>query len=223
MAEATQDSLPGIMKLLEKFSGFDEATLYEAAGQHGMVDPAIRPAWPAAKMCGIAVTVRCPPGDNLMLHRAVAMSLPGSVIVADAGGYLRAGAWGEILTVAAQSRGIRGLVIDGAARDMEAIAALGFPVFSRGLAIGACTKKQKGTLNRAVTLGGLVIRPGDVVVGGADGVVVIEQERAEAVYRAAVERQDREMAIMKELRSGKTTLELLGLSRFFDGGDSNEG
>lgn len=223
MSEATPDHLQNVMSLLERVSQFDEATLYEAAGQRGMIDPAIRPAWPGAKVCGIAVTVQCPPGDNLMLHRAVAMSSPGSVIIADAGGYLRAGAWGEILTVAAQSRGIRGLVIDGAARDMEAIAALRFPVFSRGLAIGACTKKQKGTLNCTINFGGLVIRPGDIVVGGADGIVVIEQDHAEAVYKAAVERQQRELDIMKGLRSGQTTLELLGLSKFFDGGGSNEG
>ena len=221
MSEATPDHSQDAANLLERFSRFDEATLYEAAGLRGMVDPAIRPAWPGAKVCGIAITVQCPPGDNLMLHRAVALSSPGSVIVADAGGYLRAGAWGEILTVAAQSRGIRGLVIDGAARDMEAIAALGFPVFCRGLAIGACTKKQKGKLNPTMNFGGLVIRPGDIVVGGADGVVVIEQDRAEVVYKAAVERQERELVIMKELRSGKTTLELLGLSKFFEGGGSN--
>lgn len=222
MSEVIPDHLQNGTEFLERFSRFDEATLYEAAGQRGMVDPGIRPAWPGAKVCGIAVTVVCPPGDNLMLHRAVALSAVGSVIVADTGGYLRAGAWGEILTVAAQSRGIRGLVIDGAARDMEAIAALGFPVFSRGLAIGACTKKQKGAFNRTLILGGQVVRPGDVVVGGADGVVVIDQDRAEAVYNAAVERQKRELAIMRELREGKTTMELLGLSRYFDPGNSSE-
>ena len=209
-------------ELLDRLSRFDEATLYEAAGQRGMIDPAIRAAWPGAKVCGFAVTVVCPPGDNLMLHRAVALSPAGSVIVADAGGYLRAGAWGEILTVAAQSRGIRGLAIDGAARDMEAIAALGFPVFSRGLAVGACTKKQKGTFNQTMIFGGQVVRPGDIIVGGADGLAVIDQDRAEAVYNAALERQRRESAIMRELREGKTTMELLGLSHFFGSKNSNE-
>jgi 4-hydroxy-4-methyl-2-oxoglutarate aldolase len=222
MSESISENFLDATRFLEKLAQFDEATLYEAAGQRGMVDPAIRPAWPGAKLCGIAVTVQCPPGDNLMLHRAVAVSSPSSVIVADAGGYLRAGAWGEILTVAAQSRSICGLVIDGAARDMEAIATLGFPVFSRGLAIGACTKKQIGTLNCTISLGGLVIRPGDVVVGGADGVVVIDQQRVEAVYEAAIKRQEREAFIMKELRNGKTTLELLGLSHYFEGTDPND-
>jgi 4-hydroxy-4-methyl-2-oxoglutarate aldolase len=222
MSDAFPDRLQNVTEFLERFSRFDEATLYEAAGQRGMVDPGIRPAWPGAKVCGIAVTVVCPPGDNLMLHRAVALSSAGSVIVADSGGYLRAGAWGEILTVAAQSRGVCGLVIDGAARDLEAIAGLGFPVFSRGVAIGACTKKQKGSINRTLIFGGQVVRPGDVVVGGADGLVVIDQDRAEAVYNAAVERQNRELAIMRELREGKTTMELLGLSRLFDPENSHE-
>ena len=222
MSEGTPGHQQNLTDFLERFSRFDEATLYEAAGQRGMVDPGIRPAWPGAKVCGIAVTVACPPGDNLMLHRAVALSSAGSVIVADAGGYLRAGAWGEVLTVAAQSRGIRGLVIDGAARDMEAIAALGFPVFCRGLAIGACTKKQKGILNRTISLGGQAVHPGDIIVGGADGVVVIEHDHAESVYNAAVERQNRELTIMQGLREGKTTMELLGLSSYFDPGNSNE-
>src|SRR3972149_1124155 len=96
----------------DRFREFDPATLYEAAGRRGMVDPAIRPAWPGAKVCGIAASLECPPGDNLMLHLAVAAATPGVVLVANAGGFLRAGAWGEILTVAAQAKGVAGLVID---------------------------------------------------------------------------------------------------------------
>jgi len=207
---------------LERFLQFDAATLYEASGQRGMVDPAIRPAWPGAKLCGLAVTVECPAGDNLMLHKAVAMASPGSVIVADAGGHLQAGAWGEILTVAARARGIHGLVIDGAIRDIEAIAALEFPVFSRGLAIGACTKTRRAALNRALVVGGVSIRPGDVVVGRAEGVVVIDYQCADAVYQAARDRHQREQALIRQLRDGKTTIELLGLSQFFEDEGSSD-
>ena len=128
---------------VERFAEFDPATLYEAAGRQGMVDPAIRPAWPGAKVCGPALTVECPPCDNLMLHVAVAQADPGVVIVATVGGHLMAGAWGEILTEAARARGIAGLVIDGAVRDIDAIEAARFPVFSRGLAIGSCTRKRR--------------------------------------------------------------------------------
>jgi len=195
----------------DRFLGFDPATLYEAAGRRGMVDPTIRPAWAGAQLCGPAVTVECPPADNLMLHHAVARAEPGVVIVATLGGYLRTGAWGEILTVAAQARGVAGLAVDGAVRDIEAISGHAFPVFSRGLAIGACTKERPGALDIPILFGGVVVSPGDLVIGNADGIVIIEQDRIEQVYQAAMARRDREAELMEQLRSGKTTLELLGL------------
>jgi len=199
---------------VEKFSSFDPATLYEASGLRGMVDPAVRPAWAGAQICGQVFTVVCPPGDNLMLHHAVASAPPGVVIVATLGSYLLTGAWGEILTVAAQSRGITGLVVDGAVRDIEAIAQLRFPVFSRGLAIGACTKERLGKLQVPIVLGGVTVCPGDLIFGNADGLVVVEHTRIEQVYEGALARQRREAGMMEQLRSGKTTLELLKLPGF---------
>lgn len=196
---------------IDRFLGFDPATLYEAAGHRGMVDPAIRPAWAGAQICGVAATVECPPGDNLMLHHAVAAARPGVVIVARLGGYLLTGAWGEILTVAAQAKGVAGLAVDGAVRDIAAIAELGFPVFSRGLAIGACTKERTGTIGVPILFGGVLVRPGDIVFGDADGLVVIERERADEIYASAMARRNREAELIEQLRQGKTTLELLGL------------
>jgi 4-hydroxy-4-methyl-2-oxoglutarate aldolase len=196
----------------DRFADFDPATLYEAAGRTGMVDPAIRPAWPGAKVCGPALTVECPPCDNLMLHVAVAHAQPGVVIVATVGGYLMAGAWGEILTEAARARGVAGLIIDGAVRDIDAIEALHFPIFSRGLAIGACTKEKAGALNAAVEFGGITVQPGDLVFGNADGIVLIEQDRIDEVYAAAITRQKKESEIISRLREGRTTMELLGLN-----------
>jgi 4-hydroxy-4-methyl-2-oxoglutarate aldolase len=206
---------------VERFVQFDPATLYEAAGQKGMIDPAIRPAWPGARVCGLAATVECPPGDNLMLHVAVANAAPGVVIVATAGGYLLAGAWGEILTAAAVARGVAGLAIDGAARDIDAIRQAAFPVFSRGLAIGACTKERASHVDVPIQFGGTIVRPGDLIVGDADGLVVIERERLEEVYATALSRRTRELEIIARLRQGVTTMELLGLSdpRDRDGAD----
>jgi 4-hydroxy-4-methyl-2-oxoglutarate aldolase len=197
--------------ITERFAEFDPATLFEAAGQRGMVDPSIRPAWRGAKICGPALTVECPPGDNLMLHHAVAASEPGVVIVAALGSYLLKGAWGEVLTAAAIAKGVSGVVVDGAVRDVEAISERNFPVFSRGLAIGACTKERFGTLNDPIMFGGLIVRSGDILVGNSDGLVVIPQEQAHAVYEASVKRRQREQYIMAELANGKTTVELLGL------------
>ena len=198
-------------ELIRQFSEFDAATLYEAAGQQGMVDPAIRPMWVGARICGVAVTVSCPQRDNLMLHHAVALAEPGTVLVANAQRYQYAGAWGEVLTVAAQARGIAGLVIDGAVRDIEAVAERRFPIFGRGLAIGACKKERIAMLREPIDVGGVTVRPGDIVVGTADGLVVLAQESVEQVLRAAVARRDREREIFQQLAAGKTTIEILGL------------
>lgn len=197
--------------IVGRLGEFDPASLYEAAGQTGMVDPRIRPAWPSAKICGLALTVCCPPGDNLMLHVAVAHAFPGAVLVATTGPYLLAGAWGEVLTAAAQARGVTGLVIDGAVRDIEAIRDAQFPVFARGCAIGSCTKDRVGRLNVPVQVGGCTVHPGDAVVGDGDGLVVVSQACVSAVYEAAMQRRQREEEIIVELRRGRTTLELLGL------------
>ena len=105
-------------------------------------------------------------------------------------------------------------MIDGAIRDVAAVAALGFPIFSRGLAIGACTKKLRGALDHKLCLGGAMVCPGDLVVGGAEGVVVITADRVDEVYRAAVERREREQVLLRDLRAGKSTLDLLGLRRY---------
>jgi 4-hydroxy-4-methyl-2-oxoglutarate aldolase len=199
------------MDILKQLAGFDPATLYEANEKEGLIDPAIRPAWRGAKICGLAQTVNCPPGDNLMLHILVARAEPGRVIVANPGNHLLAAAWGEILTIAAQARGIAGLVLDGAVRDIGEIETLRFPVFSRGLALGSCTKTKYGELDVPIQLGGATVRPGDIVVGGPEGLVVIACERAEKVYRAAASRRERETEIIRELRRGRTTLELLDL------------
>jgi 4-hydroxy-4-methyl-2-oxoglutarate aldolase len=198
--------------IVEAFAAFDPATLYEAAGQKGMVDPGIRPAWAGARLCGFAATVECPPGDNLMLHVAVANAPAGVVVVATVCGYLLAGAWGEVLTAAAQARGIAGLAIDGAVRDIDAIRQARFPVFSRGLAIGSCTKERPGKLNVPVQFGGTIVNPGDLVLGDADGMVVVEHARLDEVYATAVSRRKREIEIIEGLRQGRTTLELLGLT-----------
>ncbi len=202
----------GLSERIGRFVEFDPATLYEASGQKGMVDPEIRPAWSGARVCGTAATVECPPGDNLMLHVAVASAPRGVVIVANVNAYMRAGAWGEILTAAAQARGIAGLVIDGAVRDIDAIRAVKFPVFSRGLAIGSCTKERPGRVGVPIQFGGVLVRPGDMILGDADGLVVVEQERLDEVYETALSRRGREAEIIGKLRQGRTTMELLGLS-----------
>ncbi len=198
--------------MLDDLSTFDPASLYEAAGRKGMLDPRIKPAWQHAKVSGPVVTVECPPGDNLMLHVAVAHAPAGAVLVVNAGGYLQAGAWGEVLTAAAQARGIVGLVIDGAVRDIDAIERAGFPVFSRGCAVGACTKERVGHYCLPIMIGGWPVQTGDFVLGDGDGVVVVHASEVAAVHTAARERRDRERDVIAQLKAGRTTIELLGLT-----------
>jgi 4-hydroxy-4-methyl-2-oxoglutarate aldolase len=187
------------------------STLYEAQGRRGAFPPAIRRVWKGAFVAGPAFTIRVRPGDNLALHHAVALASPGDVLVADCGGYDLSGVWGEVLTVAAQARGISGLVVEGSVRDIDRIEALGFPVFSRGVSMGGTAKDDAGTLGGGLNFGATEVSPGDIVVGDSDGVVVITQFEFETVYQAASEREEHEKGMMAALGQGKLTVDLMGL------------
>lgn len=186
------------------------ATVYEAAGGEGGLDPAIRPAWPGARACGPALPVACAVGDNLAIHRALEAAGEGAVLVVDARGHL-AGYWGEVMAVAAQARGVAGLVIDGGVRDSAALERLGFPAFARGLSILRTVKHEPGRVGEPVVVGGVTVRAGDVVVADRDGVMAVRSERLEEVLLASRARAAREAQVMARLRAGELTLDVLGL------------
>jgi 4-hydroxy-4-methyl-2-oxoglutarate aldolase len=186
------------------------ATVYEAAGAEGALDPAIAPVWPGARVCGPALPVQCSPGDNLAVHLALAAAEPGVVLVVDAHAHL-AGYCGEVLAVAAQARGVLGLVMDGGVRDTDALERLRFPVFARGRSIARTVKHEPGRVGQPVVAGGALVRPGDVVVADADGVAVIRAERLGEVLDASRARVAKEEGVMERLRAGELTLDLLGL------------
>jgi len=194
------------------------ASIYEANQKRGALDPAIRQMASGLNVCGPALTVRCQPGDNLTLHIAVAEARPGDVIVADVGDFVEAGHWGEILTVAARSRQIAGLVINGGVRDVAALHVHEFPVFARGICMKATTKILRGLINGPVVCGGVSIQPGDLVVGDADGVVAIRHDEIGEVLRIAQEREAAEAGLMEQLRNGALTLDLLNLRPAADAG-----
>ncbi|MDQ2877507.1 MAG: 4-carboxy-4-hydroxy-2-oxoadipate aldolase/oxaloacetate decarboxylase [Pseudomonadota bacterium] len=187
------------------------ATLHEAQGQTGALAAAIKPLAPTVRLAGPALTVDAKPGDNLVIHHALTVARPGDVLVVDAKAYVDAGPWGDILTLAAQSAGIAGLVIDGAVRDSDSILAMGFPVFSRGLSIRAAQKNQPGHVNVPIICGGVAIAPGDWVMGDRDGVVAIPLHNVPSVIAAADDREAAEVALRQGIASGKSTVELLGL------------
>lgn len=186
------------------------STLYEASGLDCALDPGMRALFPGASVAARAYPLSFHPADNLALHVAVAEAPPGSVLVADAGRHL-AGYWGEVLARAAMRRGIEGLVIDGGARDIDALARLPFPVFARGARMTRTSKHDPGRQNLPAICGGVRVDPGDVVVGDADGVVVLPADELDRVVEAARARAATEQQIMARIAAGELTLDLFGL------------
>ena len=158
-----------------------------------------------------AFPVRCTPGDNLAIHVGAAAPPAGAALVVDVGEERELGYWGEVLTTAAESRGLAGLVIDGCVRDVAALAAHAFPVFSTGLALPGATKNRPGAIDRTAVVGDVEVNPGDWVVGDGDGVVVVPGATLEQVVAAGRSRAEKEAGYFAALRGGATTLELLGL------------
>lgn len=183
----------------------DTASLFEAAGKRGALEPAIKPVWLGAACQGPARTVRVPRGENLSLHRILPELHARDVLVVDAQGALDIAIWGEVMAVAAQARGCAGLVVDGEVRDVAAMAARGFPVFARGVAIPGPLKDLPGEVDVQITVGGVSIAPSDWVVGDGDGVVALPQAEAAAIGERARVREAAEDALMKDLAAGVTT------------------
>ncbi len=196
------DSAPDLLEL-------GAATLGES-GAHAM-RARLRPVWPGARVAAPAFPVSCTPGDNLALHVGVAHAPAGSVLVVDVGNERQRGYWGEVLTTAAESRSLAGLVIDGCVRDTEALAAHQFPVFSTGVALPGATKEHPGRVGRSAAVGGVEVRAGDWIIGDSDGVVVVPAAALDDVLAAGRARAEKEARFFTELRGGATTLDLLGL------------
>ena len=193
--------------LVEGYADLDVATVHEARGKQGAMAAAIKPLYSGMKVLGTALTVRCQPGDNLMLHKALDILSQGEVLVVDIGGW-EGGPWGELMSISAQARGAGGLVIDGYVRDGEAIRTLGFNVFSRGLSVNGTSKENLGLLNHPVSCGGVIVEPGDLVIGDDDGVCVVPKAAAEAVLTRARTRQEEESVSRKRFARGETLWEV---------------
>ncbi len=186
------------------------STLFEASqGKARALDPAIRPVWGAAAVCGPAYPVVLVPGDNLAIQHAVELAPPGSVLVVDAAGLLL-GHWGEVLSWAALVQGIRGLVIDGGVRDIGALEGLGFPVFARGVSMKGTVKQAIGSLGTSAVVGGVTVDLGDLVVADRDGVMVLPAEDVESTLESARARETHEREVIEQLKQGERMLDLFG-------------
>lgn len=203
-------------EILEAFKEQPVATVHEAMGQRGALDPSIKPIVRSMKTCGQALTVRCHTGDNLMLIKAVSMARAGDVIVADMGAVKDSGPFGEVLAVECMTKGVAGLILSCAVRDSREIEALGFPVFSNGICAKGTAKATLGTINHSICCGGQIVNPGDLVLGDADGVVIVPQEEMEKVLIASQERTKKEDDIMKRLRKGESLFDIYGYQKVLE-------
>ncbi len=171
----------------------------------------LRPAWSGAAVAAPAYPVGCTPGDNLAVHVGVTKAPRGSVLVVDVGQVADRGYWGEVLTTAAEAAGLAGLILDGGVRDVAALQSHGFPVFSATIALTGATKDKPGTVGFPVRVGGVEVAAGDWVVADVDGVCFVPRQAVDDVLAAGRDREAKETGFFEALKSGSTTVELLGL------------
>lgn len=171
--------------VVREASQFQAAILADVAGRRGTLHGRIRALSPAMKVAGPAFTIEVRPGDNLMIHAAMAMAKPGDVLVVDGKGDQTCALMGAIMINACKQLGVAGVILDGAVRDSEELVEMGFPVFCVGTNPNGPTKFVPGRINWPVSVGGIAVIPGDLIVGDADGVVVIEREKAAAMLPLA--------------------------------------
>jgi RraA family protein len=190
-------------KLVAALKGIVTAHLSDNMNRLHSVAAEIRPFHKRGKLVGTALTVKVAPGDNLMVHKAIDIARPGDVIVVDAGGITTQAIIGEIMSNLAESRGAAGMVIDGSIRDVDAIGASTFPIYACGVTHRGPYKNGPGEINVPVVIGGMVVNPGDIIVGDEDGLVVLPQAIAPGVVKLAKIQAAKEAAILKAIRKRK--------------------
>ncbi|NKE67914.1 RraA family protein [Ramlibacter sp. RBP-2] len=191
--------------LVRQAGEFQAAILADVAGRRGAMHGRIAALRPHMRLAGPALTVDVRPGDNLMIHAAIALARPGDVLVIDGKGDRTSALMGTIMMTACRQLGLAGVIIDGAARDSLEIEEMGFPVFCVGTNPNGPTKNVSGRIGHPVSCGGVTVRSGDLVVADADGVVVVERERVEALLPLARKKVQDEAARIAQIKDGNTS------------------
>ena len=193
------------------------ATVHEAAGRTGVVDVPLTRVVPGSRVAGPARTALCMPGDNTMVHALVAHARPGDVLVLTSAEPAPVAFVGDLLATQAQAQGVTGILVDGAVRDLDELAELGLPIWTRFVRAQGATKGEVGKLDVPVVVGGVEIHPGDLVVMDCDGAVVVPKDRVDEMLPAARERAERETAVRQRYRDGDLSYDLQGLRALVEG------
>lgn len=190
-------------QLVQAFKGLPVANISDCMARMSAGGPRLRPMHNGAPMAGPALTVKCRPGDNLMIHKALTLAQPGDVIVVDAGGDLTNALFGEIMVATSVKIGLAGIVLNGAVRDSEEIARGAFPLYAAGVTHRGPYKDGPGEINVPIAIDGMVIEPGDLIVGDADGLLCVPYDQAEALLAATRQKMEAEKKMLADIAAGK--------------------
>lgn len=188
-------------ELIERLKKFSTPELCDGTILYNAMDYRIKPMVTTQKIVGPAVTLKLTLGDSLLVTKALSVAKPGDVLVIDGRGSGNNALWGEHRSLTAKLLGLAGVVMDGAFRDIDENEAVGFPVYARAVTCGSSTKNSNGEVNIPISCGGVVVRPGDIVMGDRNGVCVVPLEYAEQVIRGAQEKVDKMSALKKEIEN----------------------
>lgn len=193
------------------------ATAHEAAGQIGLLDPGISPIQQGSTVSGPAVTVLCPPGDNMMIHAAVEVVRQGDILIVGTKEPSIHGMFGDLLATSLQAKGCVGLVLDASVRDVQELRKMGFPVWSRAIHAQGTVKMSAGSVNLPISIGGVTVQPGDVVVADDDGVMIVPRDEAASVAEVAEQRLAKEVDTRARLANGELGVDFYGFRSRLEG------
>lgn len=188
--------------LLAAFGAASSAQVADCMSRLGGMDSGIRPIWASPRIIGAALTVWCHTGDNLLVHKALALAKPGDILVVNTQGNTSNAPFGELLATSAVKIGLRGVIVDGVVRDSEALESLKLPVYARGLCANGCNKDGPGEVGTVISCGGVAIRSGDVIIADRDGITVVPLDDAPQLAHLAAAQIEREQKRLAEIRKG---------------------